>query len=138
MHSTAFQLAMHFSVIHLTYHDMVSMCSSQTPTLKISLKWKSTPLCVNLFEHEPENFFQRCQSSILFKPLTGRAVTQQPYPLVTDAAILCYEFTVSVRGHQGNLVRTAKRFHRVHLIARLCENLSLSLSSKTKDMLHIS
>lgn len=67
-----------FSVIHLTYHDMVSMCTSQTPTLKISLKWKSTPLCVNLFEHEPENFFQRCQSSLLFKPLTGRAVTQQP------------------------------------------------------------
>lgn len=99
---------------------MVSMCTSQTPTLKISLKWKSTPLCVNLFEHEPENFFQRCQSSILFKPLTGRAVTQQPFPLMTDAAICCYEFTVSVRGQQGSIGEDSKVMSSgelVHLIA---------------------
>lgn len=52
-----------FSIIHLNYYDTVCMCTSQTPTRKISLKWKLIQLCVNLLQHKPKNFLQRCQSA---------------------------------------------------------------------------
>lgn len=45
------------------YHGTVCMCTSQTPTRKISLKYKMTRLCVNLLERVPKNFLQRCQSA---------------------------------------------------------------------------
>lgn len=40
------------------------MCTSQTPTRKIGLKWELTRLSVNLLEHEPKKFLQRCQSAV--------------------------------------------------------------------------